>query len=206
MSRYLQANISDVQKNEILYQMAELALSESASLISSLGHSKVKFTVDSIGLKSKQGLDSLFNPQKPDMLAVCHRVDGVCPGHIVFLLEEQSALVFTKEVLNEGDQMQEMSEMEEEALTEIGNIIINNFLGNYAQILDESVSTVIPTLKRRYYIQLVDELSDEPDDKEFYIVKFSLEIATQSFCAFILWFDYFCQLGGSETEQQKTTF
>ena len=95
--------------------------------------------------------------------------------------------------------MLKLSEMEEEALVELGNIIVNNFLSNYVQILDESISTAIPTLKQDNYAQLVDELNSEPVDKEFYIVKFAVEIATYNFFAHILWFDHFCQLGREQT-------
>ncbi len=203
MSRHLQANISDKQKQEILYQMTELALLESASLISSLGHNQVKFTVDLIGLKNKDDLDKLFNPAQPDMFAVCHQVEGPCSGNIIFLLEENSALQFTKAVLNKQDQMLKLSEMEEEALIELGNIIVNNFLSNYVQTLDESISTVIPTLKQDNYVQLVDELNSEPVDKEFYIVRFVVEIATYNFFAHILWFDHFCQLSREPTGLHK---
>ena len=203
MSRHLQANISDKQKQEILFQMIELALLESASLISSLGHNQVKFTVDLIGLKNKHDLDSLFNPAHPDMFAVCHQVEGPCSGHIVFLLEEESALIFTKAVLNKKDQMLKLSEMEEEALVELGNIIVNNFLSNYVQILDESISTGLPTLKQDNYVQLVDELNSEPVDKEFYIVKFAVEISAYNFFAHILWFDHFCQLDREPTGLHK---
>ncbi len=203
MSRHLQTNISDKQKQEILFQMTELALLESASLISSLGHNQVKFTVDLIGLKNKHELDSLFNPEHPDMFAVCHQIDGPCSGHIVFLLEEKSALLFTKAVLDKQDQMLKLSEMEEEALLEIGNIIVNNFLSNYVQILDESIYTAVPVLKQRHYVQLVDELNSEPVDKEFYIVKFAVEIATCNCFAHILWFDHFCQIDRESTGLHK---
>jgi len=203
MSRHLQANISDKQKQKILYQMTELALLESASLISSLGHNQVKFTVDLIGLKNKNDLDKLFNPDHPDMFAVCHQVEGPCTGHIIFLLEEKSASIFTKAVLNKKDQMLKLSEMEEEALVELGNIIVNNFLSNYVHILDESISTDIPILKQQKYAPLVDELNNEPVDKEFYIVRFAVEIATYNFFAHILWFDHFCQLDREPTGLHK---
>lgn len=202
MGQNFQTNVSDEQKIKILLQMTELALSESANLISSLGNSKVRFTVDSIGVNNKDDLDSLFNSNQPDMLAVCHRVDGGYPGNIVFLLEDLAGQVFTRQVLNERSQLKEISEMEEEALTEMGNIIVNNFLSHTAQIFHQSVSTLIPALMHGHYAQLVDELSSKPDEKEFFIVKFNIDTVKHNFFAYILWLNSECQQG-SQTESPQ---
>mgnify|MGYP002639963146 CR=1 FL=1 len=193
MHRYSQSNISDQQEAKILFQMTELALSESANLISSLGQIPVRFNIDSIGLHNKTGLDSLFNPDESDMLAVCHSVEGAHPGNIVFLLEEKQGHNLTKKILNDGHQLTDMSEMEEEALTEIGNIIVNNFLSHYVQVLHKTINTLIPTLKRGHYVQLVDELSSDSEHNDFYLVKFSVEISSNNVNAYIIWFDHLCQ-------------
>ena len=172
--------------------MTELALSESASLISSLGRSKIRFTVDSIGAQNIDGLESLMGSGEPDMLAVCHRVDGLSSGKIVFLVEGSAGLVFIKEILHEKSHLKEMSEMEEEALLEIGNIIVNDLLSHYVEVLHESVTTSIPSLRRGHYADLFNQLNDDVGEKEYYMVKFTVELASHNFFAYILWQDHLC--------------
>ncbi|MCK4707900.1 MAG: hypothetical protein KAU21_04725 [Gammaproteobacteria bacterium] len=198
MSLSFQTNFSIEQKNVILLQMAELALSESATQISSLGHSKVCFKVDSIGVKNKDELDSLLNSDEPDMLAVCHRVDGVSPGEIIFLMKDSAALIFMKEVLQEKVTLNEMSEMEEEALLEMGNIIVNDLLSHYVEILQKSVTTSIPVIRRGHYVDLFNQLSAGTDEKKYFIVKFTVELAMYNFVAYILWLG---DLPGLELDQ-----
>lgn len=204
MSLHNQANYSDQQKSEILNQMTELALSESATLISSLSQSEIRFSVDSVGMQYNADLDRVFNQDESDMIAICHRLHGERPGHIAFLLSESMGLVLIKQVLNERDQLAEMSEMDEEAVTEIANIIINNCLRNYVQILHKPVTSMLPTLMHGHYARIVGELNAEPPETGIYTVKVNIQTAKQDFFAYILWFDYLSQLDMQPTEDSIT--
>ena len=200
MNRNLQANFSTQQKTRVLFQMTELALTESASLISTLGHCKVRFTVDSIGTYKIDGLDGLLGSDDLDMLAVCHRVDGHNTGEIIFLIEDSAGLDFIKDILHEKTHLKEMSEMEEEVLLEIGNIIVNDFLSHYVEVLHKSVTTSVPSLRRGQCIELLNQQSSEVSEKDYYIVKFTVELESHTFIAYILWLDHLCELDLTQAE------
>lgn len=192
MNRNFLGNVDSEQITKILFQMTELALSESAKLLSSLGSSTISFTVDNIGLFQANDLTADLNFEEPELLAVNHYIDGENPGQILFLTEQSSGMVFIKEVLQEKSYLMEMSEMEEEALLEVGNIIVNAVLRHYVEVLHKSVCTSIPTLKREKFSGLLDQISNEAAQNVYYMVKISVETSSISFNAFILWLGHPC--------------
>ncbi len=203
MSQQFQANISAEQKSKILFQMTELAFSESAILISSMIASELKITVNSIGVNASNDVDELLNFD--DMLAVCHPVEGACPGNISFSLKRSHALILIKEFLNELDHLTEMSEMEEETLTDLGNIIVNKLLSHYMQVLHVSLNTLTPVLKFGDLPQIVDELCSDHSENSIFMVKFSIEIKKYNFSAYILWTDCLCQFDSILHETSKVS-
>jgi len=201
MSRYTPVNSSPAQQNKILFQMTEIALSDSASLLSELAQKKVDFSLDNIVVGDQSGLPELLNSVETAMFAVCHRLDGANHGCIAFLLDEPDGLNFVKALLYEKNDRQDMTEMEEEALIEVGNIIINDLLRHYMETLQEAVTTSVPTLKRGQYNFIFERSVDGVTIRENYLAKFSVEVLSYTFFAYILWIDYLHEQEGENSKR-----
>jgi chemotaxis protein CheC len=197
MNQGLVVSNLDEQRRKVLMELTEQALSESSSQISLLGQKTIRFTVNSITRCNRNSLYTVFEETETNMVAVCQRLDMLKTGHILFMLAEASAVRLTKILLNERHQLKEMTEMEEESLTEVGNIIINNCLRNFIKIFHESVSGLIPTFTRGHYAELVNILMHDTQHgaQDIYLVKFNIEIGQHFFTGFILWLGHLCQLG-----------
>jgi len=200
MNQYIQDSLNTEQNSKILFQMTELALSESAGLLSSLGQNKVRLVVDSIGVYDKNRLEDQMNSTEAEMLAVCHPIEGRNSGQIIFIIEDSEGLFFTKELLHDKTYLKEMSEMEEESFMEVGNIIVNDLLSHYVEVLHKSVKTSIPFLKRGHYSQLFDQLCREADKTACYIVSITVELSTHSFKAYVWWVDHLCGLDETDSK------
>jgi len=194
MSLSLLVPNSDEQRRKVLIDLTQQALSDSSRLISSLGQSEIKFKLDSISRLIKSDLNTVFHENESNMVAVSQRLEGSNSGHILFMLPEPSALVLIKKLLNERNLLKEMTEMEEESLTEVGNIIINNCLRYFVKVFHESISGLIPTLSRGHYEKLVDTLINDASDKDIYLVKINVAIGIYSFNGYILWLGHLCQV------------
>ncbi len=186
--------------NKALLDMTQLALAESANLLSQLSVSSIRLGVDAISIEQSSPLTAVLDSEKTEMLAVQHKVSGDKEGLIAFMLSQQSARQLLQGVLNVGGVMNELSEMDEEVLCEIGNIIVNHCLNHYVQIFHESVSTSLPQLMQRPQGKLLLDLFDASDETCAYVVKINVELGQQSFSACLLWLGHLCQLDAVQAQ------
>jgi len=195
MSLSLSAAGIDEHRSKMLIDLAEKALTDSSRLISALGETEIKFSLDSLSRLLKDDLINQFDQNETEMVAVCQRLDCTRPGQIIFMLPEPSALLLVKKLLNERNLLKEMTEIEGESLTEVGNIIINNCLRNFVKIFHESISGLIPTLIRGHYAQLVDVMTADSNEKEkdIFLVKVDVAIGGFNLNGYILWLGHLCQ-------------
>ena len=195
-------NYKTPPSSKALFEMTQLALAESANIISQQSQSNIQFAVNSISIEPSQGIEQILATVDSDMLAIRHQVNSDKPGVIVFMLTEESARLFLQNLLNVGSLLNELTEMDEEALTEIGNIIVNHCLNHYVQIFHESVSTSLPELIHRQQGQLLMDLYAETDETSAYVVKIDIRLEHQSFPAYILWLGHLCQLDAHSGQKE----
>ncbi len=187
-------NVKTSPNNKALLDMTQLALDESANMLSQMSVSDIHIGVDDICIEPSLPHALINGSENTDMLAVLHRVGGDNKGSITFMLSRQSARQLLQGVLNIDGSMAEMSEMDEEVLCEIGNIIVNHCLNHYVQIFHESVSTALPQLMQRPQGQLMLELFEQCEETSAYIVKIAIALGQESFPACLLWIGHLCQL------------
>ena len=191
----------NIQKSTALYHITELALSESARRLSALSDLDIEIVVDEVARYCGENLDKIQSPYESTLVAVCQRLEGARPTGILFMLPEGTALRFTRLILGQHDRLSRMTEMEEEVLTEVGNIIINSCLRQYIGFSDEPLSAMIPFLSRGKFKPLSELLnltkgSVAPDS---YLLKTQLVIGGHCFDGYIQWLGQLCQLDGAVT-------
>jgi chemotaxis protein CheC len=186
--------------SKALYDMTQLALAESANMIAQQSRSDIQFAVNSISVEQQHSIDQMFEQEQAEMLAIRHKVNGDRPGVIVFMLSEPAAQQLLQQLLNGGSLLSELTEMDEEALSEIGNIIVNNCLNHYVQIFSESVATSLPELIHRQHGQLLLDLYDETAETSAYVVKIDILLGHQAIHAYILWLGHLCQLDAGQAQ------
>lgn len=87
--------------------------------------------------------------QKGDrMVAVREEFSGLISGAAALLFPQARSLDLVRMVLDEDLSPEEVSELEQEALVEIGNIILNGCLSSIADALTGEIETSIPVLLR----------------------------------------------------------
>ena len=89
------------------------------------------------------------------MVAVSEDFSGLIGGSAALLFPQARSLDLVRMVLDEEVSPEEVSELEQEALVEIGNIILNGCLSSVADALTGEIETSIPVLLRADLSSLV---------------------------------------------------
>jgi chemotaxis protein CheC len=82
------------------------------------------------------------------MVAVREEFSGLISGAAALLFPQSRSLDLVRMVLDEDLSPEEVAELEQEALVEIGNIILNGCLSSIADALTGEIETSIPVLLR----------------------------------------------------------
>lgn len=167
-------------------QMSELALTEAASLLSIVSHREIRMSVSSIGLFDNHQTDHFFADLAPDLTAICQHLEGAQRGEILFILPQQVALLMIRQLLNDNSQFNPTTELEEEALSEIGNIIINSFLSHSSQVFKGSVTSTLPQLSHGQYTQLFRDLNVENAGNGWCYLQVNISTQSEVYTGFIL--------------------
>lgn len=209
MNESKQNNNSAQQQPGFLTQLITTALTESAELISSLGQKQLNMTLEKSGLGTRVDLAGVVNSELTDALAICHTIDGSVPGKIVLLLDDAQAHQLIQTVLDEPHQLMDMSEMEEEALSEMGNIVVNNFLGHVLKDMKHSLITRLPALKRGCVEQIFEGFNSEVtsafEQDTYYYIRCNVAVSVLEIPVYIFWLNplFVQQMDSSEINNAK---
>ncbi|MGO1617851.1 MAG: hypothetical protein ACTHY5_11140, partial [Oceanisphaera sp.] len=108
------------------------------------------------------------------------------------LFPEERSLELVRAILGEDMSVGEISELEQETLAELGNILLNNCLATLANLLHQQVQTEIPQVFNIDTPNLLSQLTvdDEQDDASIIMlvqIKFSLrERDLEGYLAFVI--------------------
>lgn len=177
----------DPQQDKLIRQMSELALTEAASQLSFVGNREIRMTVSTNGLWATHQVDQFFTGLPADLIAIWQRLEATQGGDILFILPQEIALLMTREMLNDSSQFKEMTDLEDQALTEIGNIIMNSFISHYSQVLNGSVSSSLPHLFRGLYTHIFHDLCVENSEDGWCYQQFNITTECHDFSGLILY-------------------
>jgi chemotaxis protein CheC len=171
----------------ILHQMTDMAILEAASIVSSLSQCETHISVASSGSKNRHQTLELLAKDGTEVVAVSQTLQGAIGGHAILLLNENSGLKLIRDLLNEKAPLRELTEMEEEVLTEIGNIIINSCLSNYAQMVKGDIGSQLPVLTRGDSRHLLNIFLDEMKGSGLFFIELKIDTGRHVYTGHLLW-------------------
>jgi chemotaxis protein CheY-P-specific phosphatase CheC len=176
-----------IDKNLIFRQMSDHALVEASDIISSITGVRLQVEVVFQGYMDLPQMLRLFDESEPLTVAVSQKLQGVLNGHAILLLKDDACLPLVRELLMEKARLRELTEMEEEGLLEIANIIINSCSSHYAEMLNGRVESHLPDLLRLHYSQLLQLYAHEIQDTGIFCIGLRIVTPAQVTNANILW-------------------
>lgn len=128
---------------DALKEVGNIGVGNSATALSQLLNKKVDITVPNVNIVPfdefyKNGLAEKI------VIGVLVRVLGDCPGNILFVFEEESALNIVRNLM--GDHITEMNDMAMSALCEVGNIISSSYMNSISKFTNLAMMSSVPAI------------------------------------------------------------
>jgi chemotaxis protein CheC len=141
--------ILDDLELDALTELVNLGISQAALSLARMVQGEVVLTVPKVTLVGREQAIKLLSERESKTLVAVHQVfEGDITGRALLIFPEAKSLELVKAVIGRDLPLEEIIELEQEALAETGNVILNGCLATMANLLERSLRISLPEVLR----------------------------------------------------------
>jgi chemotaxis protein CheC len=142
---------------DALTELVNIGVSRAAVSLRELVGEQVLLSVPSLTVLSKPEAAALISKDRAHhLIAVRQAFHGEFSGRALLIFPEINSLELVRAVAGDHLTLQDIAELEHEALAEIGNIILNSCMGTIANLLQRSLTMSLPEILRGHGMDFFD--------------------------------------------------
>lgn len=173
-------SLTELQQDAIA-ELMNIGMGRAASALSEILGEEVFLSVPLVELRSRHEAVGLIMEKGGDrIIAVLQQFSGFFTGDVMLVFPEEKSLELVRSLLKDPFPLEVMTEMEQEALMEIGNIILNSCIGSIANILHSDVSSSLPSLRCGSCADILGDKDSTQADEVVMIVRMDFALHKRS--------------------------
>jgi len=149
-------NLTELE-NDALIEIFNIGVGQAASSMSAIVKEAVRMSVPSISFIPRTEAARLLGQADGVAERICgvsQRYRGAFDTEAILMFPEDKSLEIVRLMVGEAVPLKELTEMEQEAMCEIGNIMLNSCVGTLANIFQRELQGSLP----QYHIGTSDEI------------------------------------------------
>ncbi len=147
-------NLTELQ-HDALVEIFNIGVGHAAKAMSEIVNEPVTMSVPSISFLNRAGAASMLgNKDSARVCGVSQHYDGAFSTDAILMFPEDKSLDIVRLMVGESVPLKELTEMEQEAMSEIGNIILNSCVGTLANIFSQELRGSLP----EYHVGTSEEI------------------------------------------------
>jgi chemotaxis protein CheC len=140
--------LSDLER-DALAELSNIAMARAANSLRQMVKHQVLLSVPSVDIVSKDGAARIIGkPDSPPLVAVRQDFSGPFSGRALLIFPESNSFELVRAVVGHEAPLEDIGSLEDEALAEIGNIILNSWVATIANLLKQSLQMSLPVVIR----------------------------------------------------------
>jgi chemotaxis protein CheC len=171
-----QLTLTELER-DALAELANIGVSRAAASLRKMIGQQVILSVPAVEVMNRKVAAALVGEREGDRLvAVQQEFSGSFSGRALLIFPQAKSLELIRAIVGPEVPVEEAKDIEEEALAETGNVILNGCLATMANILNQSLTISLPRVMRGTGPMLfeVDERSEEERLVLFLYINFSI--------------------------------
>jgi chemotaxis protein CheC len=142
-------------ERDALGEIANIAMGRAANSIRLMVGHQVLLSVPAVEIVSKQvAAQVVGTPDNRILVAIRQDFTGAFSGRALLIFPETSGLELMRAVVGRSLSLKDIIELQDEALAEIGNVILNSWLATIANLLKRNLPVSLPVGSRRWQTHL----------------------------------------------------
>jgi chemotaxis protein CheC len=171
-----------------LGEIANIAMARAANSIRTMVGHRVLLSVPAVEILSKEEAANIVgSPDNRILVAVRPDFNGAFSGRALLIFPETSSFELVRAVVGKSVSLQEVIDLQDEAMAEVGNIILNNWVATIANLLKRSIPMSVPVVVRGHGKTLFEVESAAATFVLFLRVRFDIsQLQMQGFVALLM--------------------
>jgi chemotaxis protein CheC len=150
--------LSDIEK-DALAEIANMGVSRAAVSLRQMVGEQVFLSVPAVNIVTREAAAGLVERgNSPRLVAVQQTFEGPFSGRALLIFPE-----LVRSIVGEEHSLEDVIDLEQEALAETGNVILNACLATIANVLRRSMRMSLPSVIRGDGATLFETRSSDPD-------------------------------------------
>ncbi len=147
-------NLNELQ-HDALVEIFNIGVGHAAKAMSEIVNEEVTMSVPRITFLNRADAGAMLgNKDGSRVCGVSQHYEGAFATEAILMFPEDKSLDIVRLMVGESVPLQELTEMEQEAMSEIGNIILNSCVGTLANIFSQELSGSLPV----YHVGTSEEI------------------------------------------------
>lgn len=131
-------------EHDLLSEMFNLGVGRAAASLSEMVHQEIILSVPVVEFRTREGLAEELGKNHP-ICSVSQEMSGPFSATSMLLFPAESGLNVVRAMLNTHVSDEMLAELQHEALSEIGNVVLNACIGTIADTLSDSFAVGLPS-------------------------------------------------------------
>ena len=149
---------------DALTEIFNIGIGHAAGVLSELVHDEILLTVPELGITRHTDFAQLADPLWTAQASIVRQsFQGPFRGDALLIFPARESLELVRILLAEPTPIDSMTELEREALLEVGNIILNACLSCIADLLEQEITNALPLYVESEPRKLVTSLVGDPN-------------------------------------------
>jgi len=142
------SGLTEVER-DALAEIANMGVSRAAASLRQMVGEQVLLSVPAVTIVSRQRAAELVERgNSPKLVAVQQSFDGPFSGRALLIFPEAQSLELVRSIVGSEHSLEDVIDLEQEALAETGNIILNACLATLANVLRKTMRMSLPSVIR----------------------------------------------------------
>jgi chemotaxis protein CheC len=143
------ANLLDDLELDALTELVNIGVSRAAANLRKMVGEQVLLSVPSVEVVSREGATTLIRERESgELVAVRQEFEGVFSGRALLIFPQSNSMALVHAVTGGALSSADAADMEEEALAETGNVVLNSCLATMANMLQRPLAMSLPEVIR----------------------------------------------------------
>src|ERR1700761_8696071 len=140
--------LTDIEQ-DALAEIANMGVSRAASSLRQMVGEQVLLSVPAVKIVTRHAASKLVERNNAkSLVAVQQSFDGPFAGKALLIFPEDHSLELVRSIVGDEHSLEDVIDLEQEALPETGNIILNGCLATIANLLHSTMRMALPSIIR----------------------------------------------------------
>jgi len=142
------SELSEIEQ-DALAEIANMGVSRAATSLRRMVGEQVLLSVPAVSIVSRRTASRMVEKgHSPKLVAVQQSFEGPFSGRALLIFPEAQSLELVRSIVGEDHSLEDVIDLEQEALAETGNIILNACLATIANVLRRTMRMSLPSIIR----------------------------------------------------------